>query len=207
MPTEAQPPRVAAEARRASTTSGREELGLDPESLAWVVEAQQGDRLAFARLHRRWAPVVHGILIAHVPPRDTADLLQEVFLAVLEQISTLERPDRFAAWLTTIARNRARDLLRRRRPTLDLDQVPEPIDAHSSESEVEAAEESRRILAAIRSLPEAYRETLALRLVEGLSGAVIAERTGMTHASVRVNLCRGMRQLRETLAAGEPGRP
>jgi len=44
------------------------------------------------------------------------------------------------------------------------------------------------------------RETLILRLVEGLSGPEIAERTGLTPGSVRVNLHRGMQQLRERLS-------
>ena len=56
-------------------------------------------------------------------------------------------------------------------------------------------------LDAVKSLPEAYRETLVLRLVEGLSGPEIAERTGLTPASVRVNLHRGMKLLREKLGA------
>ena len=56
------------------------------------------------------------------------------------------------------------------------------------------------VLATIRELPEAYAETLALRFVEGMSGKEIAERTGKTHASVRVNLTRGMKLLREKLA-------
>ena len=48
------------------------------------------------------------------------------------------------------------------------------------------------VLAAIRRLPEAYRETLVLRLVEGMTGPEIAERTGLTPGSVRVNLHRGL---------------
>jgi RNA polymerase sigma-70 factor (ECF subfamily) len=55
------------------------------------------------------------------------------------------------------------------------------------------------VLAAIRALPEAYRETLVLRLVEGMTGPEIAQRTGLTAASVRVNLHRGMKQLRARL--------
>jgi RNA polymerase sigma-70 factor, ECF subfamily len=56
------------------------------------------------------------------------------------------------------------------------------------------------ILTCIRSLPEAYSETLILRLVEGMTGPEIASRTGMTPGSVRVNLHRGMQQLREKLS-------
>jgi RNA polymerase sigma-70 factor (ECF subfamily) len=55
------------------------------------------------------------------------------------------------------------------------------------------------ILEAVRSLPDAYREILILRLVEGMTGPEIAARTGLTHGSVRVNLHRGMEQLRAKL--------
>jgi RNA polymerase sigma-70 factor (ECF subfamily) len=60
-------------------------------------------------------------------------------------------------------------------------------------------------LEAIRQLPEAYRETLVLRLVEGMTGTEIAERTGLRAESVRVNLHRGMKMLREKL--GMEARP
>ena len=60
------------------------------------------------------------------------------------------------------------------------------------------------VLAVIRTLPEAYREPLILRLVEGMTGPEIATRTGLTHGSVRVNLYRGMQLLREKL--GKTGR-
>ena len=59
----------------------------------------------------------------------------------------------------------------------------------------------RQRLDQIRRLPEAYRETLILRLVEGMTGPEIAAQTGLTHESVRVNLCRGMKMLRELLEA------
>ncbi|MBK7861196.1 MAG: hypothetical protein IPJ65_21815 [Archangiaceae bacterium] len=54
----------------------------------------------------------------------------------------------------------------------------------------------------MRELPEAYRETLAMRLIEGLTGPEIAERTGLTPGSVRVNLHRGMQQLKAALGLG-----
>ena len=67
--------------------------------------------------------------------------------------------------------------------------------AHAERPSAEAAE----ALEAIRALPEAYRETLVLRLVEGMTGPEIAARTGLQPASVRVNLHRGMKLLREKL--------
>ena len=62
-----------------------------------------------------------------------------------------------------------------------------------------AAAEAVRVLDAIRALPDAYAETLLMRLVEGMSGPEISERTGLTPGSVRVNLHRGMKLLRERL--------
>jgi RNA polymerase sigma-70 factor (ECF subfamily) len=83
------------------------------------------------------------------------------------------------------------DFHRRRRETVEL---PENL-AQRSSVDPEVAEALRLI----RILPEAYRETLVLRLVEGMTGPEIAERTGLTPASVRVNLHRGMKMLREKL--------
>ncbi len=60
---------------------------------------------------------------------------------------------------------------------------------------------SAAILEVVMSLSETYRETLILRLVEGMTGPEIAARTGMTNGSVRVNLHRGMEQLRAKLIA------
>ncbi len=163
-----------------------------------ALRARAGDRVAFGRLYERHARFVHGLLLSSVPAREAADLVQEVFLAALRSIATLSDPARFAPWLATIARNLARDALRRRAlhaASLDGD-LPEPEGGVSAEEARACAD----LIAVVRGLPEAYRETLVLRLVEGHSGPEIAARTGLTHGSVRVNLHRGMRLLRERLA-------
>jgi len=74
--------------------------------------------------------------------------------------------------------------------------LPPDLTAHDTTA---ARTEAIRLLDVVRSLPEAYRETLVLRLVEGMTGPEIAARTGLTPASVRVNLHRGMKMLREKL--------
>ena len=92
-----------------------------------------------------------------------------------------------------IARNRATDAHRRSAEFVELPaDLPTP-GAAPAEAEAHAA------LDAIRTLPDADRETLMLRLVEGLTGPEIAARTGLTPASVRVNLHRGMKMLRGRL--------
>ena len=157
--------------------------------------AQKGDRAAFAELYRRFTRMVHGIVLARTSRpgnNDVDDLVQDVFLTALERVMDLREPAAFGGWLAAIARHRATDHSRRQPLTEALvKDVPSP--------EQSDRLEAMAILDAIRSLPEAYNETLVLRLVEGMSGAEIADRTGLTPASVRVNLHRGMKLLREKL--------
>ena len=156
-----------------------------------------GDQDAFARLYADYARMVHAILLGRIPRRDVDDLVQDVFLTAYTRIRELREPAAFGSWVATIARNRATDYLRQTREQVELpDDLAggEPIDTHTF-----------ALLEIVRTLPEAYRDTLLMRLVEGMSGNEIAERSGLTPASVRVNLHRGMKLLRERWA--DPGRP
>ena len=74
----------------------------------------------------------------------------------------------------------------------------------TTQARSEVDREAANVLDVICGLPEAYRETLVLRLVEGMTGPEIAERTGLTPSSVRVNLHRGMKLLREKLGMEKP---
>jgi RNA polymerase sigma-70 factor (ECF subfamily) len=167
--------------------------GLRARWVGWVAAARFGDRSAFTALHAHFKPMVHAIAIAHVSATDAKDLVQDVFLIAMQRLSTLEDDAAFGGWLATVARNRARKHLRDNPQTLELDETlpgPTPSDE---------APDTKKVLKALRELPEAYRETLAMRLIEGLTGPEIAERTGLTPGSVRVNLHRGMQQLKEAL--------
>lgn len=162
-----------------------------------VAAAQQGDRAAFGQLYARYGRMVHGILLARVPRADVADLVQDVFVRAMERLASLREPAAFGGWLAAIARHAATDHTRRDRPTAPLpDQVAAP--------PVPDRLEALAILDIVRTLPEAYRETLVLRFVEGLTGPEIAASTGLTEGSVRVNLHRGMKLLRERLERKSP---
>jgi RNA polymerase sigma-70 factor, ECF subfamily len=173
---------------------------LAEDTAALVREARSGNPAAFGRLYQLHARVVHGILLTRVPRLEVDDLVQEVFLSALRQLGTLRNAAAFGAWVAAIARNRANDFHRRIKETLTLPQQDWSIGSpHADDSSHAQALEA---LVVIRKLPEAYRETLVLRLVEGMTGPEIASRTGLTPESVRVNLHRGMKMLREALREG-----
>ena len=170
-----------------------------------VRAAQDGNRAAFGHLYERHAGMVHGILLSRVPIEAVEDLVQDVFVRAMPHIHSLREADHFGGWIAAIARNRAVDFFRESRsPTDQLDDEPQNEPASRGGSTADRAE-AHAILEAIRSLPDSYRETLILRLVEGMTGPEIAARTGLTHGSVRVNLHRGMQQLRQALNLGGNG--
>lgn len=161
-----------------------------------VRAAQSGDVASFEMLYARYSPVVHAILLGRLPAPDADDVTQNVFITALQKLVSLRDPAAFAGWICRIARNAAEDFRRSGHDWLQLDALYAARATQGEEAEAAQA------LAAIRSLPEAYRETLMLRLVEGMTGPEIAERTGLTPGSVRVNLHRGMQLLREALGGG-----
>ena len=172
-------------------------MSADPNAAALLVRASRdGDRSAFGTLYALYNRMVHAIAISRVGPNDADDIVQDVFLTAMKQLHSLRDESAFGGWLATIARNRANG---HHRSAVEAEELPEL--AHEATQEDER--EAKAALVAIRSLPEAYRETLMMRLVEGMTGPEIAERTGLTPGSVRVNLHRGMELLREALERGK----
>jgi RNA polymerase sigma-70 factor (ECF subfamily) len=171
-----------------------------PETVK-VVEARlvericAGDREAFDELYKIFAPMVHGIVLARVPRDEVDDVTQNVFLSAYKNLHRLRDRNAVGAWLAMIARNFSTEFYRRAKPT---EELPEDLSRRDN-----PYTEAHEILAAIRSLPEAYKETLILRLVEGMTGNEIAERIGLAPESVRVNLHRGMKLLRKKLGIKE----
>lgn len=161
-----------------------------------VIAARRGDAAAFGRLHALHGRMVHAIVLRRAPAEEAADLVQDIFLKAWRTLPSLDDPDAFTAWLGQIARNRTTDFFRTRHEHAalpsGLGRAPPPVD------------EAREILEKIRGLPEAYAETLIMRLVEGMTGPEIAAATGKTEGSVRVNLHRGMALLRERLEVKKP---
>ena len=160
-----------------------------PQTL--VEQARDGSRAAFGELYLQYSRMVHGLLLARVPYSEVDDMVQDVFLLALHRLPSLRDEKAFPGWLAMIARNHAVDYHRKAPKTTEIAEgmlrqnPPDP--------------EAFAVMDTIRVIPDAYRETLVLRLVEGLTGPEIAEQTGLTPDSVRVNLHRGIKMLREKL--------
>ena len=159
-----------------------------------IARARDGCRSSFAALWEDHETRVRDAVARILPHAFVEDCVQDVAVAALAGIRSFRGDSEFAAWLLSIARNRAITagvVLRRQRARIGEATCIETLAADARD--VVAA---RELHALLRRLPRAYRQPLWLRYVRGCSAAEIADRIGTTEGTVRVALCRGLRRLR-----------
>lgn len=176
---------------------------LDVDDLLLGVAA--GDQSAFSDLYDRVAARVFGVvrrqLIDHA---QSEEVTQEVFLEVWQSARRFE-PNKGSAttWILTMAKRRAIDRIRSAQAARDRDTRVGIRDFESEYDSVsEAAEitvERKRVGQAMRQLPDAQREAIALAYDGGLSHSEIAERLGVPIGTVKTRLRDGMIRLRSEL--------
>jgi RNA polymerase sigma-70 factor (ECF subfamily) len=171
----------------------------------------RGDVLAFEILYARYEQPVWRFLLRRCGNTAQADeLMQDVWFAVAREAARFRPEARFAAWLYTLARNRAIDSLRAKRPQLSLDCVVgedgtslldelqgSPTDV--PEQRVERAQLGEHLLAAIGQLPDEQREAFLLQAEGELSVADIAAVMGASFETTKSRLRYARNRLRELL--------
>jgi len=162
---------------------------------------QLGDRRAFEGFLRNQDRWVRGVILGVLgDPSKVDDVAQQVWLTVWQRASELRDVQRWKPWLYRLAYNAAidagRDVSRRRAQSLG---VGEWDAAAAADRPGVDAEEHRRVLDAVMSLPALYREPFVLRHVNGWSYQQIAEVMDMPVDSVETRLVRARRMLREVL--------
>ncbi len=170
-----------------------------------VRRARQGDKDAFAALFTRYEGRIFGYLYRMVGDREWAeDLTQEAFIRAHQHLSHLGPPYDFKSWLYRIAGNLALDGLRRYRrevPLPDWDSgAPEPVDTRpvaDPEQQARQAELRAAVWRTLHRLPDAYRQALLLRELEGLSYQEMASIMGISLDNVRVVLHRARLAFRD----------
>ena len=163
-----------------------------------VRKAQAGDNQAFGVLVSRYMRAAYAVSFSVTGRHDDAeDAAQEAFMVALARLDDLRTPDRFAGWLLTIVRNRARNLVRRE-VLRDTDVLPETAAARgrTPEKATEHAELQERLGTALRRLPEVQREIVLLHDLEGWRHREIAEHLGIPSGTVRSHLHFARKSLR-----------
>jgi RNA polymerase sigma-70 factor (ECF subfamily) len=119
-----------------------------------------------------------------------------VFLAAFRRLSSFDASrSAFSTWLFTIARNRCRNELARRRPVTAAE-LPEVVDAHSPEQAASEAELLRRLDSALADLPFEQRSAFLLAELQGLSYEEVARIEGVGLGTVKSRIARAREKLR-----------
>ncbi len=187
----------------AQALAGRSEL----DDLALVSAFRQGDRSAFEVLVKRHQRPVWAVVQRFAPDRDAAeDLAQRAFIIALERIGELRGA--FRPWLLRIAanlsKNYVRDTARLVRVGVDDDDdtggpaFEGSVQARPDE-EIDRARLSRKVGAAVASLPDRQREVVMLRIDGQLAFAEVGEALGITENNAKVTYHHAVKRLREKL--------
>ncbi len=125
---------------------------------------------------------------------DAEDAVQEAVCAAFERRESLREMDKFRPWLLRILVNKCYDTCRRRRPTVDLEDVADYLPAKSQDHT-----ERLTLWQAVMSLSGDLRATVTLFYYDGLSIREISGALGISDAAVKTRLSRGRAKLRQLL--------
>jgi RNA polymerase sigma-70 factor, ECF subfamily len=195
------PGRAGASARTRSGTQAEPE---DAAELGEVLaRARQGDSEAFRRLYRDLQPRLLRYLHAMAGHQDAEDIASETWLQVTRDLAGFTGTyDGFRGWVTTIARHRALDHLRRnqRKPSLpvpaeDLAAWPATGDSADTAQRALDAVATENAIALIATLPPDQAEAVLLRAVLGLDASTAGNVLGKRSGAIRTAASRGLRTL------------
>lgn len=178
-----------------------------------IVECQQGNRLAFEALVKRYQKTVFSILYQLAPDwDDIADLVQEVFIRVYRYINNLRNPKTFRAWLNQITVNLFYDELRKKPKRINAISLDKPVGNNEDDSLREVPdfrpkadevvlnrELATFIKKSMQELPEQFRVVIVLRELQGLSYEEISAALGCELGTVKSRLARARLRLQSLL--------
>ena len=178
----------------------------DPNAMtpdpALVTAIRSGDQGAMAAVYDRYSSIVYAVALRILQHTGAAeDVLQDVFMQLWRNPGAFDASrGNMAAWLAVIARNRAIDALRRRRPESDIEDVVVSVEPDLA-SEADRSRAMDKVRGALVAMPALQRSALEMAYFEGLSHSEIAGKTGEPLGTIKTRIRAGLLSLRKVLAA------
>jgi len=184
-----------------------------------IEQCRQGDSAAIERLVLRYQNRIYNVVLKIcADPDDAAELTQETFVKIIENLSRFEGRSSFYTWAFRIAVNLTLNYCQRNAKLVvrSLDSEEEPYNHQATHALKELLSDDRSpdpaamaqnkevyeiALKALMKLDDAQRAVLVLRDIEGMSYARIAEVLGIELGTVRSRLSRARTKLRDILEA------
>jgi RNA polymerase sigma-70 factor (ECF subfamily) len=177
------------------------ETNANPSDLALVTAIRSGDQSAMGALYDRYSSIVYAVALRVLQDTGAAeDVLQEIFMQLWRNPGSFDSSrGNMAAWLAVIARNRAIDSLRRRRPEDDIENVVVSVEPDLA-TETDRSRAMDKVRGALEQMPAAQRKTLEMAYFEGLTHTEIAKKTGEPLGTIKTRIRTGLLTLRKTFA-------
>jgi len=179
------------------------ELRSSDELAALIGAVAAGNRAAFRAVYERTSAKLYGICLRLLRSEAEAeDVLQEAYVTIWRNAGRFDSAKASAiTWLTVIARNKAIDRLRRRRPDVDgLEAAAEvPDDGPLATAVIEQKDDARRLAQCLDELDERARTMIRAAFLDGASYPELAEREGVPLGTMKSWVRRGMMRLKGCL--------
>jgi RNA polymerase sigma-70 factor, ECF subfamily len=171
-----------------------------PSDAALMLAMRSGDENAMACLYDRYSALVYSVALRVLGDTAAAeDVLQDVFIQLWRNPRAFDagRGSLFP-WLTVIARNRAIDLLRKRRPETDVSDIVVSVD-HDLNGEAERHRAMEKVRGALSAMPASQRSALEMAYFQGMTHTEISTKTGEPLGTVKTRIRSGLLALRKVI--------
>ena len=171
--------------------------GISPDATA-ISAIRSGDQSAMAALYDRYSSLVYSVALRVLGDTGAAeDVLQDVFMQLWRNPGLFDSSrGSLGAWLAVIARNRAIDALRKRRPENDIEDVVISVETDLA-SEADRARAAEKVRSVLGSMPAPQRAALEMAYFEGLTHTEIAAKTGEPLGTIKTRIRAGLITLRK----------
>jgi RNA polymerase sigma-70 factor, ECF subfamily len=186
--------------RDSHPTNATDAVSVSDSSL--IDRVRVNDQQAMTDLFDRYGGLVYSVALRILKdPGQAEDVMQEIFFQLWKDPSTfVQGRGSLGAWLAVVARNRAIDALRRRKPSDSVDEVVLASNT-SLASEVERNTMMEKVRAVLKNLPPEQQKSLELAFFEGLSHSEIAAKTGDPLGTVKTRIRLALMSLRKAIQA------
>ena len=153
-----------------------------------------------AQLYARYSSVVYAVALRVLGETAAAeDVLQEVFMQLWRSSGAFDAGrGNLAPWLAVIARNRAVDVLRKRRPQAEISETIVSVEPDLA-GEADRGRAMEKVRAVLKEMPAAQRSSLEMAYFEGYSHSEISEKTGEPLGTIKTRIRNGLMLLRKAV--------
>ena len=175
-------------------------LGLNDGALVSAVRS--GNQDAMAQLYDRYSSVVYAVALRVLTDAAAAeDVLQEIFMQLWRNPGAFDASrGNLAPWLAVIARNRAVDVLRKRKPQTEITEAVASVEPDMA-SDADRGRTVEKIRAVLKEMPASQRSALEMAYFEGYSHSEIAEKTKEPLGTIKTRIRAGLMLLRKAVEA------